>query len=287
MVAPHAHVGAYDEAPPFDGRGAEKWQPGVTVVGGGCQVEVDILGVEGLAYKRHVVLPADGCGEVDAHPADAGTYCTQSGRRTLCPDKSLCSGLIQVDVRWWVCTVFGSANCRGAYRHDLSALADDSTFGAYIDGRAVQTPPGLLNQACDDEDSGFLSDPLEFLPSTITPSIGDLFRAIRLRYGIARQLPVHPRLPGTSAIPNCVTEVHGALEVSQVFFAALLGPGTDHTPEVRAARVAADVGFREQKYVNRLSCGPAGELLQLGHRLGGGTLCARGGRTQPDCGRHG
>jgi hypothetical protein len=87
------HVGADDEAAAFDCNGAEQRQPCVTAVGSRGEVEVHVLGIEGLAQQRHVVLPADGGGEVDADTADGGADGAESCRRALGPDEPLGASL--------------------------------------------------------------------------------------------------------------------------------------------------------------------------------------------------
>src|SRR4029077_6342749 len=58
-----AHAG-----PALPGDVAQGRHPHVGVVPGGCQVDVDALGVEGGTGERHVVLPAD----EPAEPPEAG-----------------------------------------------------------------------------------------------------------------------------------------------------------------------------------------------------------------------
>jgi hypothetical protein len=89
----NAHVGTDDEAAAFDCGGAHQGEPGVAPVGGRGEVEVDILREEGLSHKRHVVLPADGGREVDAHTTDGGAYGPERGGRALGPDEAFGSGL--------------------------------------------------------------------------------------------------------------------------------------------------------------------------------------------------
>ena len=88
-AAPHAHVARDDEAAALDADGAHQPHPGVAGVGGGRQVQVDVLGVEGLAQQRHVVLPADGGGEVDAHAAHDGGDGAERAGAALRPDEAL------------------------------------------------------------------------------------------------------------------------------------------------------------------------------------------------------
>ena len=49
---PYALVGAEDEGSAFEGDCLEEGEPGVTGVGGGREVEVYVLGVEGVAGKK-------------------------------------------------------------------------------------------------------------------------------------------------------------------------------------------------------------------------------------------
>jgi hypothetical protein len=39
-----------------------------------------------LSDQGHVVLPADGCCEVDPHATDGSAYRAEGGGRALCPD---------------------------------------------------------------------------------------------------------------------------------------------------------------------------------------------------------
>lgn len=57
------------------------------------EIEVDVLGIESLAYERHVVFPADGGCEVDADTADGGADGTECAGAGLSPDKALGAGL--------------------------------------------------------------------------------------------------------------------------------------------------------------------------------------------------
>lgn len=51
------------------------------------------MAVEGLSNQRHVVLPADGCAEVDADAADDGAYCAEGGWGALSPYQAFGAGL--------------------------------------------------------------------------------------------------------------------------------------------------------------------------------------------------
>ena len=68
------------EAATFDANGAHQGEPGVPFIRRGGEVQVDVLGIEGLANQWHVVLPADGGGEVDSRAPNGGGYGTE-GRR--------------------------------------------------------------------------------------------------------------------------------------------------------------------------------------------------------------
>lgn len=88
------HVGGDDEAAALNGDGAHQREPGVATIGGGREVEVHVLGVERLAEERHVVLPADGGGEVDAGAADVGRHGAEGRGGPLGPDEALGAGLV-------------------------------------------------------------------------------------------------------------------------------------------------------------------------------------------------
>lgn len=90
-----AHVGAYHEAAAFNSCGAKQRQPGFTTVSGRGEVEVDVLGVEGLSHQGHVVFPADGGCEVNAYPADGRADRAEGSWRALSPDEPLGSSLKQ------------------------------------------------------------------------------------------------------------------------------------------------------------------------------------------------
>ena len=87
-LTPHTHVGADDEAAALESDGAHEGQPGVAVVGGGGEPEVDVLGVEGLAQQRHVVLPADDGADLACRCVDD----SDPGTVTLSPDETFCAG---------------------------------------------------------------------------------------------------------------------------------------------------------------------------------------------------
>ncbi len=172
-----------------------------------------------------------------------------------------------------------------AYRHDLPPLANDALLGTHIHHRAVQAAPGLLDQACDDEHARHPGDALELLPGAVAALVWRVLPAIDPRGHLgAWQLPVHPCLAGTSTVADGVAQVNGALEVLQVLFAALGGARPDEAAKVGSAGIAPDVGLWQQKDVDILDGGAAGELLQLGQSVvGGGPGPWRGG-TQADSG---
>lgn len=225
------------------------------------------MAVEGLSNQRHVVLPADGCAEVDADAADDGAYCAEGGWGALSPYQAF-----------------------GAGRHDLSALADDSLLWANIYNRAIHGTSGLFYQASDNEYSGFTSNSLELFPGAITPFVRSRLLAVLVRPGdsISRQGTFDPCFPSTGSITNGITQVNGVLEVSEIFFSALGCARANDTAKVRSARVSSDVSFREQENVNLFRCGTTGDLFQLSNGFGSASLCA--GRSCAEAngsGRHG
>lgn len=66
------HVTADGEASSLDANGAHETQPCLAAICRRGEVQVDILGIEGLSDSGHVVFPADGGGEVDTLATDDG-----------------------------------------------------------------------------------------------------------------------------------------------------------------------------------------------------------------------
>ena len=171
---------------------------------------------------------------------------------------------------------------RGPYRHDLPPLANNAEFWTHIDSGAVHAAPSLLDQAGDDENPCLMCYPLQLFPRAITPSVGSFLPITRPKHCVPRQLSVHPGLPSTCSIADCVAQVDGTLEVTKVFLAALFRARTNQAAEVGATGVPSNVRLRKQEYVNALGCGLLCQVLELGQRLSCGSLGSGGGRTKPD-----
>lgn len=86
LPAANALVRREDERAALAGDGAHEGEPGVAGVGGGGEVDADVLGVEGLAEEGHVVFPADGGGEGDGDGVEGCCDGAQRGGRALGPD---------------------------------------------------------------------------------------------------------------------------------------------------------------------------------------------------------
>lgn len=86
LSAANALIRREDEGAALAGDGAHEGEPGVAGVGGGGEVDADVLGVEGLAEEGHVVFPADGSGEGDGDGVEGCCDGAQRGGRALGPD---------------------------------------------------------------------------------------------------------------------------------------------------------------------------------------------------------
>ena len=97
ILPPHTLICAEDECAGFAGGGAHEREPGVAGVGGGSEVEVYVLGVEGIAEEGHVVFPADGGCKGEFDTGEGGGDGFEGGGRALGPDEAFAAGLEDFD----------------------------------------------------------------------------------------------------------------------------------------------------------------------------------------------
>lgn len=239
-------IGTEDETPALCPDRPHERQPRIPRVGRGREVKIDILAVQTVPQQGHVVLPADRRGERDAHSAapQQRRHRAQAARLALRPDEALAAG-----------------------RHDLAALADDAAPRAHVHAGAVQTAARALDKARHDEDARVARDALERFPRAVaTVTVRDARARARARVLRARQRAVEPSV--VCAVGR-VAEIDGSVEVVQELLAAGRIARADSGAKGAGARVAAEVGFREEDKVDAGGPGCGGGLRE-GREGGGG-----------------